>query len=91
MTNTTDLEERILLHDPALTAFEAAPEPIQDDIEYLSFGPGDVIVTGTPSGVGMAMTPPQALVVGDKVRVEIEGLGYIENEVIQEPEDTTQY
>ncbi len=39
----------------------------------------------------MAMDPPQSLVVGDKVRVEIEGLGHIENEVIQEPEDTARY
>ena len=40
----TDLEERILLHDPALTAFETAPEPITDDIDYVNFGPGEVIV-----------------------------------------------
>ncbi|MGI9648398.1 MAG: TRAFs-binding domain-containing protein, partial [Acidimicrobiia bacterium] len=39
-----DLEERILLHDPALTDYETAPEPLTDDIEYLNFGPGDVIV-----------------------------------------------
>ncbi|NKB98175.1 MAG: fumarylacetoacetate hydrolase [Pseudomonadales bacterium] len=51
--------------------------------------PGDVIVTGTPSGVGMAMKPPQALNVGDTVRVEIEGLGHIENEIIEEPESVT--
>jgi 2-keto-4-pentenoate hydratase/2-oxohepta-3-ene-1,7-dioic acid hydratase in catechol pathway len=53
--------------------------------------PGDVIVTGTPSGVGMAMQPPQALVVGDRVRVEIDGLGAIENEIIAEPENTARY
>ncbi|MBH80410.1 MAG: hypothetical protein CMQ49_07880 [Gammaproteobacteria bacterium] len=60
-------------------------------VEFLSTAftlePGDLIVTGTPSGVGMAMDPPQSLVVGDRVRVEIEGLGHIENEVIHEPED----
>lgn len=53
--------------------------------------PGDIIVTGTPSGVGMAMKPPQRLVVGDKVRVEIEGIGYIENEIIEEPADVICY
>lgn len=53
--------------------------------------PGDVIVTGTPSGVGMAMKPPQALNVGDTVNVEIEGLGYIENEIIEEPAAVTRY
>lgn len=59
-----------------------------DIIEYLSTAftlePGDVIVTGTPSGVGMAMKPPQPLNVGDTVKVEIEGLGHIENEIIEE-------
>jgi 2-keto-4-pentenoate hydratase/2-oxohepta-3-ene-1,7-dioic acid hydratase in catechol pathway len=50
--------------------------------------PGDVIFTGTPSGVGRAMTPPNFLKVGDVVRVEIEKLGAIENKVIPEPAET---
>jgi 2-keto-4-pentenoate hydratase/2-oxohepta-3-ene-1,7-dioic acid hydratase in catechol pathway len=64
-------------------------------VEFLSTAftlePGDVIVTGTPSGVGMAMQPPAPLRPGDRVRVEIEGLGYIENKVIDEPADTVCY
>lgn len=52
-------------------------------IEFLSRGmtlePGDVILTGTPHGVGFAMEPPRYLVPGDVVRCEIEGLGAIEN------------
>lgn len=48
--------------------------------------PGDVIVTGTPGGVGAAMKPMQLLKAGDVVRVEIEGLGTIENRVIAEPD-----
>lgn len=43
--------------------------------------PGTVILTGTPSGVGMARTPPRYLRAGDTVRVEIEGLGSIANRV----------
>ncbi|MDH3308854.1 MAG: cyclic nucleotide-binding domain-containing protein, partial [Acidimicrobiia bacterium] len=39
-----DLEERILLHDPALEAFEPAREELSDDVEYISFSPGDLIV-----------------------------------------------
>ena len=39
-----DLEERILLHDPALAEFEATPAPNTDDVEYLTFSTGDVIV-----------------------------------------------
>ena len=45
-----------------------------------------MIATGTPGGVGMAMKPPRLLKVGDRVRVEIEGLGALDNPVIAEPE-----
>lgn len=50
--------------------------------------PGDLISTGTPGGVGVAMKPPKFLKVGDVVRIAIEGLGQIENAVIAEPPDT---
>jgi acylpyruvate hydrolase len=43
--------------------------------------PGDLILTGTPSGVGMGLDPPQFLHSGDVVRIEIERLGYIEHAV----------
>ncbi len=45
----------------------------------ITLHPGDVIATGTPSGVGMGFTPPRWLRSGDVVRVEIDGLGAIEN------------
>jgi ureidoglycolate lyase len=52
-------------------------------IEHLSqamtLEPGDLIFTGTPGGVGAAMNPRRFLKPGDRVRVEIEGLGAIEN------------
>ncbi len=64
-------------------------------IEFLSTAftlePGDLIPTGTPSGVGMAMKPPAPLVPGDKVRVEIDGLGYIENEIVDEPDSVQHF
>jgi 2-keto-4-pentenoate hydratase/2-oxohepta-3-ene-1,7-dioic acid hydratase in catechol pathway len=50
--------------------------------------PGTVIATGTPGGVGVAMKPPKFLVEGDVVRIEISGIGEIENKVIAEPADT---
>jgi acylpyruvate hydrolase len=43
--------------------------------------PGDLILTGTPNGVGMAMNPPQFLKSGDTVRIEIGRLGSIEHRV----------
>jgi acylpyruvate hydrolase len=46
-----------------------------------TLSPGDLILTGTPSGVGMAMDPPQFLQSGDVVRIEIESLGSIEHPV----------
>jgi 2-keto-4-pentenoate hydratase/2-oxohepta-3-ene-1,7-dioic acid hydratase in catechol pathway len=46
--------------------------------------PGDVVATGTPGGVGNAMTPPQFLKPGDTVRIEIDGIGAIENTVVEE-------
>ncbi len=62
---------------------------IWQQIAYLStvmtLEPGDVIATGTPSGVGAAMDPPQWLKVGDVMRVDIEGIGHIENRVVAEP------
>jgi 2-keto-4-pentenoate hydratase/2-oxohepta-3-ene-1,7-dioic acid hydratase in catechol pathway len=55
-------------------------------IETISRGitlyPGDVIATGTPAGVGMGMKPPHYLKAGDVVRVEIDGLGAIENKFV---------
>jgi 2-keto-4-pentenoate hydratase/2-oxohepta-3-ene-1,7-dioic acid hydratase in catechol pathway len=54
-----------------------------DQVAHLSqamtLEPGDVIFTGTPGGIGAAMSPRRFLKAGDVVRVEIEGLGAIEN------------
>jgi 2-keto-4-pentenoate hydratase/2-oxohepta-3-ene-1,7-dioic acid hydratase in catechol pathway len=55
-------------------------------ISYLSQGitlePGDVILTGTPEGVGFAMDPPHYLAAGDVVECEVEGLGRLANRVV---------
>jgi 2,4-didehydro-3-deoxy-L-rhamnonate hydrolase len=45
----------------------------------ITLEPGDVLVTGTPSGVGMAADPPRYLGPGDRMRVEIDGLGELDN------------
>jgi acylpyruvate hydrolase len=49
--------------------------------ETCTLMPGDLILTGTPSGVGMGLDPPQFLQTGDVVRIEIEKLGAIEHNV----------
>lgn len=58
---------------------------VSEIIHQLSQGmtlyPGDIILTGTPAGVGFAMDPPQVLKAGDHIRMEIEELGVLENTV----------
>ena len=50
-----------------------------------TLNPGDVILTGTPGGCGMFQRPPEYLAVGDVVRIQIERIGSIENQLIDEP------
>jgi len=49
---------------------------------------GDVLFTGTPAGVGAGFSPPRWLQADDRVRVEIDGLGRLENRIIPEPDAT---
>ncbi len=53
--------------------------------------PGDIVSTGTPSGVGAAMSPPGFLKAGQTVRIEIDRIGTLENPVIEEPSDTVRF
>jgi 2-keto-4-pentenoate hydratase/2-oxohepta-3-ene-1,7-dioic acid hydratase in catechol pathway len=55
------------------------PTLIETCSRGITLHPGDVIATGTPAGVGMGLAPPQWLRAGDVVRVEIDGIGAIEN------------
>ena len=64
-------------------------------VAYLSLAmtlePGDVITTGTPSGVGVKMQPRGYLKLGQTVRIEIENIGTLSNPVIEEPENLALY
>ncbi len=59
--------------------------PVPEILSYLSqamtLNPGDIVPTGTPSGVGLARTSPQFLRAGDEVEVSIDALGTIRNRV----------
>jgi 2-keto-4-pentenoate hydratase/2-oxohepta-3-ene-1,7-dioic acid hydratase in catechol pathway len=57
------------------------PQIIYHLSRVITLEPSDIIATGTPSGVGMAMKPPKWLKNGDVVRIEIEGIGFLENSV----------
>jgi 2-keto-4-pentenoate hydratase/2-oxohepta-3-ene-1,7-dioic acid hydratase in catechol pathway len=52
--------------------------------EAITLAPGDVIVTGTPAGVGVARTPPLFMKAGDVCEVEVEGLGVLRNPIADE-------
>jgi 2-keto-4-pentenoate hydratase/2-oxohepta-3-ene-1,7-dioic acid hydratase in catechol pathway len=62
--------------------------PIRTIIAVLSKGmtlePGDIIATGTPSGVGFARNPPEFLKAGDVMETEIEGIGTLRNVVVEQ-------
>ena len=61
-------------------------------VEYLSqvmtLEPGDIIATGTSSGVGVKMKPRGYMRPGDEVRIEIENIGMLKNHIIEEPAST---
>ena len=68
-----------LIHDvPALVSFIS---------RHITLEPGDLIATGTPAGVGVFRDPPVFLEPGDRVRCEIEGIGRVENPVVDWTED----
>ncbi len=62
--------------------------PVRKEIEYIStfmtLQPGDIIVTGTPTGAGARFDPPKYLQPGDTIEVEVEGIGTLKNGVEDE-------
>ncbi|GLQ35177.1 2-hydroxyhepta-2,4-diene-1,7-dioate isomerase [Amylibacter marinus] len=62
--------------------------PIRREIEYIStfmtLRPGDIIVTGTPTGSGARLDPPQYLKPGDVVEIEVNGIGTLRNTIEDE-------
>jgi 2-keto-4-pentenoate hydratase/2-oxohepta-3-ene-1,7-dioic acid hydratase in catechol pathway len=71
-----------LRQDASTSDLIFGPQELVDFIsETCTLEAGDLILTGTPSGVGMSMDPRQFLSSGDVVRIEIESLGHIEHAV----------
>ena len=48
---------------------------------YATLHPGDIILTGTPSGVGHARNPPEFMKPGDVMETEVEGIGMLRNKI----------
>jgi 2-keto-4-pentenoate hydratase/2-oxohepta-3-ene-1,7-dioic acid hydratase in catechol pathway len=58
------------------------PSMVADITQVLTLEPGDIIATGTPSGVGFARTPPEFLKPGDVMETEIETIGVMRNRIV---------
>jgi 2-keto-4-pentenoate hydratase/2-oxohepta-3-ene-1,7-dioic acid hydratase in catechol pathway len=65
------------------------PELIETISAGITLNVGDIIATGTPAGVGIGFVPPRFLVPGDRVRIEVQGIGTLLNPVVaRDPEHT---
>lgn len=85
LTLQTRLNGKIVQDTTTDLLITAIPELIAYISTICPLLPGDVIVTGTPGGVGAKRTPPLWMRAGDTVEVEISGIGTLRNTVIAEP------
>jgi 2-keto-4-pentenoate hydratase/2-oxohepta-3-ene-1,7-dioic acid hydratase in catechol pathway len=74
--------ERLMQDASTADMLWSVPELIARISAAITLEPGDVIATGTPGGVGVFRTPPLFLEPGDRVRCEIEGIGSVQNPVV---------
>jgi acylpyruvate hydrolase len=62
--------------------------PVEDTLvdltKAITLEPGDLVITGTPSGVGQSRTPPVFMRQGDVCEIEIEGVGLLRNPISDE-------
>ncbi|MDF0517923.1 fumarylacetoacetate hydrolase family protein [Bradyrhizobium yuanmingense] len=85
LTLQTRLNGKVVQDTTTDLLITAIPELIAYVSTICPLVPGDVIVTGTPGGVGAKRTPPLWMRPGDTVEVEISGIGILRNTVIAEP------
>lgn len=78
---TSDGTEHLMQDGSTADMIWDVPALIEFITATITLRPGDVIATGTPSGVGVFRDPPVFLEPGDRVRCEIEGIGTVENPV----------
>ncbi|MCP3459584.1 fumarylacetoacetate hydrolase family protein [Bradyrhizobium sp. CCGUVB23] len=85
LTLQTRLNGNVVQNTTTDRMITAVPELIAYVSTICPLIPGDVIVAGTPGGVGLKRTPPLWMRAGDTVEVEISGIGTLRNPVITEP------
>src|SRR5437763_9472841 len=80
---TTRVNGQVVQHDSTANMIFSVATSIAFLSSLMTLEPGDIIATGTPSGVGFKRTPPLFLREGDVVEVEIERIGRIRNPVMR--------
>ncbi|HWC46870.1 MAG TPA: fumarylacetoacetate hydrolase family protein [Casimicrobiaceae bacterium] len=84
LTLRTRLSGRELQHANTRDMIFDVPTLVAVCSEAMTLHPGDIIISGTPSGVGFARKPPIFMKAGDVCEVEIEGIGVLRNRVVDE-------
>jgi 2-keto-4-pentenoate hydratase/2-oxohepta-3-ene-1,7-dioic acid hydratase in catechol pathway len=85
---TPDGQEQLMQDGTTADMVRDVPALIEFITAAITLEPGDIIATGTPSGVGVYRDPPVFLEPGDRVRCEIEGIGSVENPIVDWSEIT---
>jgi 2-keto-4-pentenoate hydratase/2-oxohepta-3-ene-1,7-dioic acid hydratase in catechol pathway len=80
----TRLNGQVLQSDNTANMIFPVAETLVDLTQAMTLMPGDIVVTGTPSGVGHARKPPLWMKDGDVCEIEIEGIGVLSNPVRDE-------
>ncbi|MNL28170.1 Ureidoglycolate lyase [compost metagenome] len=81
---TTRLNGVVMQHTTTDLMLFPIPKLIEYISTYTTLEPGDVILTGTPGGVGFRREPPVFMQDGDAVEVEVQGIGVLRNHVVKE-------
>ncbi len=84
MTLTTRVNGEVRQHDNTRRMMFPLTELIRYISTFMLLKPGDVIATGTPTGAGARFDPPRWLVPGDRVEVEVQGIGTLSNPIADE-------
>jgi 2-keto-4-pentenoate hydratase/2-oxohepta-3-ene-1,7-dioic acid hydratase in catechol pathway len=80
---TPDGEQHLLQDGTTADMIWDVPALIEFISASITLEPGDVIATGTPAGVGVFRDPPVFLEAGDRARCEVEGIGAVENPIVE--------
>ncbi len=81
----TWLNGRMVQEDNTSSMIHKVAELIEYISTFTRLSPGDVIITGSPGGVGKKRNPPLFMKEGDRIEVEIERIGHLSNVIVEAP------